>query len=382
MNRASLAALVAQKISDELQCGRWTKQLPGERQLATLFQVSRPTLRAALAELEKQGRLRTAHGLRREIVTRPARRSHSSTTARQPVVVMISPRPVEKIDPFVVLQLESLRELLARRGMTFSIEVRPSCYAQDVASALARLTAEVAADVWLLWSSTRTIQEWFLAQKLPHIVFGSAYHAEASLSVDLDNHATARHAAHTLRRLGHRRIALLMPRLGLAGDSMTEDGFRAGSMNANASGSFSPPPPPPPAAAVVAQHEQASVQVDIIRHDSTPDGIRASVDHLLALEPRPTGIFSCRGLHTVAVLTYLHSRGLRIPQDISLISRDEDAALDFVTPAPARYHRSPDKLARAVFRLILASLSGRKITRTTVRIFPEFHPHASLGPPP
>jgi LacI family transcriptional regulator len=263
---------------------------------------------------------------------------------------------VESIDPFVVLQLESLRELLARRGMTLSVEVRPSCYAQDAAGALERLTAEVGASLWLLWYSTRTMQEWFLAQhhpQHPHIVLGTAFHADASLSVDLDNHATARHAAHTLCRIGHRHIALLMPRLGLAGDNMTEDGFRAGAPHAG-----------------------------VIKHDGTPEGIRRAVDHLLALEPRPTALLSCRGLHTVAIMTCLHSRGLRIPQDISLISRDEDQALDFITPAPARYHRSPAKLAKAVFRLIPACLAGRKILRKTIRIFPEFRPHASLAPPP
>ncbi|AHF91165.1 transcriptional regulator [Opitutaceae bacterium TAV5] len=371
VDRSPLAAVVADRIAAELRQGRWTGHLPGERQLAGLFQVSRPTLRAALAALESQGLLRTAHGCRREIVARtgsPAAAALPAGGAR--TVVMISPYLPENIDPQIVLQLESLRELLARRGMTLSIEVRPSCYTGDAAHALERLVAETGADVWLLWHSTKTMQEWFLAKNLPHIVFGTAFHDGASLSVDLDNFATARHAAHTMRRLGHRRIALLMPRLGLAGDNMTEAGFRDGVATAPAGegeGSAGAGQP---------------IAADIIRHDGTPEGIRRALDHLLALDPRPTGIFSCRGLHTVAVMTYLHSRRLRIPEEISVISRDDDPALDFVNPVPARYHRSPAKFARAVFRLIPGCLARRNFRRKTVRIFPEFRPHGSLGSPP
>jgi LacI family transcriptional regulator len=368
VDRSPLAAVVADRIAAELRLGRWTGHLPGERTLATLFQVSRPTLRAALAALESRGLLRTAHGCRREIVAlngSPAAAALPTGGGR--TVVMISPYLPENIDPQIVLQLESLRELLARRGMMFSIEVRPSCYSGDATHALERLVAETGADGWLLWHSTKIMQEWFLAKNLPHIVFGSAFHDDASLSVDLDNFATARHAAHTMRRLGHRRIALLMPRLGLAGDNMTEAGFRDGAATApggEGGGAGQP------------------VVADIIRHDGTPEGIRRALDHLLALDPRPTGIFSCRGLHTVAVMTWLHSRGLRIPEEISVISRDDDPALDFVNPVPARYHRSPAKFARAVFRLIPGCLARRHFRRKTVRIFPEFRPHGSLGAPP
>lgn len=362
MERTALAVRVAEKITEELKTGRWIGYLPGERQLASLFQVSRPTLRAALAELEKKGLLRTAQGLRREIVGGMHRvadtRSSGSAT-----VVMLSPRPVESIDPFVILQLESLRELLARRGLTLSIEVRPSCYGQDAAGALRRLLAEIKAGVWLLWSSTRVMQGWFSGQMLPHIVLGSVFDEAGSLSVDLDNHATARHAAHVLRRFGHHRISLLMPRQGLAGDNMTEEGFRGGATD-------------------LAEGSLPAAQVEVVRHDGSPNGIRAGIDHLLALKPRPTGVFSCRGLHTIALLTYLYSRGLRIPQDVSIISRDDDQALDFVTPVLARYHRSPAKMAKAIFRLIMGILEGRKIKGRNVRILPEFQSHASLGTAP
>ncbi|EIP98007.1 transcriptional regulator [Opitutaceae bacterium TAV1] len=358
VERARLPAEVARRIAEELRQGRWTNHLPGERKLAEMLQVSRTTLRPALAELEKQGWLRTAHGRRREVVVR---RHATGAPAAGQVVVMLSPRPLENIDPFIVFQLESLRELLARRGMSLSIAVRPSCYTNDAATALGHLVAEEKACVWLLWLSTQSMQEWFLAKGLPHIVLGSAFHAEASISVDLDHFATSRHAALTFRRLGHRRIALIISRLGLAGNSMAEAGFRAGA--AEESGG-------------------EPLVVDVIKHDDSPEGIRRSVDHLLVLKPRPTGVLSVRGLQTVSVITALLGKGLRIPGDISIISRDDDPALDFVNPVPARYYRSPSKFARLVFKLITGCLAMRNVVQKAVRVFPEFQSRESLGPAP
>lgn len=353
IERTKLPSDVARRIIAELQQGRWTNHLPGERKLAEMFQVSRTSLRPALAELEKQGWLRTAHGCRREIVGKPAR---DGVKPSGKTVVVLSPRSLENMDPFIVFQLESLRELLARRGMSLVIEVRPSCYENDAEIMLSRLVSDVEASVWLLWLSTQAMQEWFLEKGLPHIVFGSAFHPDASVSIDLDHFATGRHAAITMKRFGHRRIALIISRLELAGNTMAERGFRAGAGE--------------------------DALVDVIKHDDTPGGIRRSVDHLLGLEPRPTAILSVRGLQTVAVITYLLGRGLRIPGDISVISRDDDPALDFVNPVPTRYYRSPAKFARLVFKLILGCLSVGNTAQKAIRVFPEFQVHASMGPAP
>lgn len=190
IERPRLPSEVARRIVAELQQGRWTNYLPGERKLAEMLQVSRTSLRPALAELEKQGWLRTAHGCRRAIIGKPGR---GQAKPLGKTIVVLSPRSLENMDPFIVFQLESLRELLTRRGMTLSIEVRPACYETDATGTLARLVSEVEASVWLLWLSTQSMQEWFLAKGVAHIVFGSAFHptpASRSTSTTLPPGAT------------------------------------------------------------------------------------------------------------------------------------------------------------------------------------------------
>lgn len=351
ISRRSLPLEVAAALRQEIDRGRWSGVLPGERRLTQILQVSRTSLRPALEQLEKEGMLRNAHGKRREIVSTPQRRSPAGAG----VVVLLSPFPLERIEPSVLLQIELLRELLERPGLSFHIETRPSCYTKRPDGALRTLAADFPAAAHILWRSTRAMQAWFLKQKTPHVILGSSHFSQAA-SVDLDHQATGRHAATTFFRLGHRRLAIIAPDSGLAGDLATVDGFTR-------------------AAA------EAGCEASVLLHDGTPEKIARSVDRLLSLEPRPTGLLSAGGVQTIAVVTRLLERGIRIPLEISVISRDYDPTLAYVHPRLARYQRPALKFARGIVRQILHQFQPHGSPASVVRIFPDFHPGASLARP-
>lgn len=355
--KASLPATVAQTMIRALQAGQWTGELPGERKLCELLQVSRVTLRPALRQLEDEGWLRTVPGQRRVVTTGGKGAKVPASTGR---IILISPLPLHEIEPFVLLGIDNLRELLARRHMILETETRPECYGQSPAHALSRLCREFAPDVWLLWRSTKAMQDWFFRQKLRHVVLGSVFERNASPSVDIDHVATAHHAATTFGRMGHHRIAVIVADSTLAGDLRSVEGFCAGAED----------------------YKPVRMQADTVRHDGTPAGIVRSVDHILALVPRPTGIFSAGGRQTIAIMTRLLQLGLKIPQEMSVISRDDDNALDFVTPAPGRYYRPPIKFARGVFRQIERQRSPSSQKARACSIFPDFLPRETLARPP
>jgi hypothetical protein len=66
--RSSLVAQTVPILRDNIQAGVWQDLLPGELELCAGFQVSRVTLRAALLQLEQEGRFRGQQGKRREII--------------------------------------------------------------------------------------------------------------------------------------------------------------------------------------------------------------------------------------------------------------------------------------------------------------------------
>lgn len=354
--RESLPSAVARTLVAAIQAGHWTHDLPGERKLCEILQVSRITLRPALQELERQGWIENSPGQRRRIARRISPAAAPQAGGK---IVLISPLPIQAIEPFVLRGLDLLRELLARRDILLEIETRPECYASRPEATLARLCRDFHPNVWLLWRSTRQMQAWFHGQAHRHVVVGTAFDPSVSPSVDIDHRATARHAATTLGRLGHRRVAVVVEDTTLAGDKASVEGFCAGAR----------------------EYEGGELQATTVRHDGTAADIFNCVDRMMKFAVRPTGIFSAGGMQTIAIMTRLLQLGVRVPQEISVISRDDDPALDFVTPAPARYFRPPIKFARGVFRQIERQLTVTRGAPTAHLILPDFLPQATLAGP-
>lgn len=77
MRRGSRVAVVADALRSGILAGDHAagERLPTETQLAASFEVSRPTVRAALRELEATGLVRTQHGVGSFVVDQPAVRA-------------------------------------------------------------------------------------------------------------------------------------------------------------------------------------------------------------------------------------------------------------------------------------------------------------------
>ncbi len=354
---ASVAETAVQILMRALETGRLKGRLPGERRLCIMLQVSRMTLRLALQEIQRLGWIRTVAGQFREVL-KPVRMR--TGPASPPRVLYIAPSPIREMEPFFVLSLDYLREILGRRGILLETEVRPECYGPNFRYALKRLCAVNHPDIWLLGQSPRTMQAWFQSHAYKHVVVGSAFDSKSHSSVDLAHAATARHAAMTFGRMGHQRLAVFVRDSGLAGDQHSLEGFLA-----SASG-----------------HAPKALQVDAFVHDGSPAGIFRSIDRLMKSNPRPTAIFSAGGLQTVAIMTRLAELRVRVPREMSVISRDDDPALDFITPTPARYSRPSEEFARGIFRQIERQLKVREAQPRTSLIYPEFLPKSTLAPPP
>lgn len=75
--RTTLASRIAENLRGELSSGTYSpgSRLPTEAQLSDQFGVSRPTVRAALRELEGLGLVQTQHGVGTFVVEQPAVRA-------------------------------------------------------------------------------------------------------------------------------------------------------------------------------------------------------------------------------------------------------------------------------------------------------------------
>jgi LacI family transcriptional regulator len=349
-HRPSLIVQTAQWLREAVAAGQWREFLPGERALSAQLQVSRPTLRAALEQLRREGRLEVVHG-RPTRITRPG----SVRPAARQVIAMLSPLPLRAAPPFVVCWVDELRERLARAGWPLEYHVHPAAYRTRPEKALERLVRRTAAAAWLVYLSTGEMQRWFAGQGVPCVVAGSCFSGIELPSVDIDNRATCRHAAARLLVKGHRRIALLLPAGGFAGDAESERGFLE---------AFPP-------------HRAGKATPLVLRHDGSSPGICRQLDDALASSASPTAILVARSNFVLTVLGHLARHRLRVPEDVAVVCRDDDTFLEFVVPSVARYVSDPAAFARQVGRALLAQAQGGQ-PRTT-RLMPRFVTGDSIG---
>src|SRR5260221_7762046 len=92
--RVSLTAQVAAAVRRGIEQGTWREVIPGERRMCELFQVSRPTVRAAFRLLAKEGVLEIHHG-RSNRIRRGLTPSVPATEKR--LVGLVTTEPIARV---------------------------------------------------------------------------------------------------------------------------------------------------------------------------------------------------------------------------------------------------------------------------------------------
>ncbi len=331
----------------ELQAGAWSGHLPGERVLADQIGVSRPTLRATLMQLQTEGLLKIQHGRPTVILSAPEKPARQTSQ-----VNLLSPVPLREMPPLMVCWIDELRERLAAAGHFLELVVRRAAFNARGEQALSQLTSQGAGAVWLLYLSGARMQQWFAQQRLPCLVVGSTYAGVDLPSIDLDYRAICRHAAGLLLGRGRQRLALVLPDSRAPGDLESEEGF----CQAFAGKTTTPL---------------------ILRHDGSRKSLCETVRAAFQSRQPVDGFLVARSAHALTVLTLLLHEGIRVPGEIAVISRDDDAFLRHVSPEMARYASDPRDWARRVTKITLDLISGAH-PGGPVRLMPDFERGGSL----
>ncbi len=347
----SIAEQVAGAIRTEMENRTWGRLLPGERQLAEQFHVSRKTVRKALVELRAAGVLQTERG-------RGSQPSPRRGTRREPSprIALLLPEPLEGSRPFTALWVNHLMSLLQDAGRPLQIFHGAQYYGANAARALARLTSAHSTRCWIVARSNHTVQQWFAASGQPALICGSAHPGVALPSVDVDHRALCRHSAALFLRQGHRRLALFLEHGGHGGDVESEKGFREGLRST-----------PGAAAPLVCTPERNAAS------------IMRELRRLLNRKEPPTGLLLSNSYSYLTVLSYLGALGRHVPRDMSIVSRDEETFLRFLHPTPTYYSTRPAKFARALHQALKRILDGDR-TPFTIRIMPDLVQGESVGP--
>ena len=341
--RPSLITHSADFLREALLRGEWTGMLPSERTLCTRRRISRPTLRAVLTQLEREGVIGAVDNKKRRIL---AGMSSRRPAAKSRLIALLSPVAQQAMPPFVLFWVDALRELLMDAGYQLEVHSSAHCFGAKPSGGLKKLTQRVPSAAWVLFRSTPAMQRWFSGQSMPAAIAGSCADGVTLPSVDLDYRATCRHAGAMLRQKGHHRIVLLLPGSSHGGDVESEHGFREALTTADTT-------------------------PVVLRHHETAEEVVEHLEKLLRRKPAPTAFLVARSIHTLTVVTHLLRRGHQLPRDFAVASRDDDAFLDHVVPRITRYAADPAKFARRLSRMVLELAQTGRTSTNPVRLMPD-----------
>jgi DNA-binding LacI/PurR family transcriptional regulator len=324
LQRASVIDQVAAAVRQGIARGEWEEWLPGERRLCTDLDVGRNTLRGALRQLAQEGLIVPVSGRGSRILgTKATRREQGEW-----VVGLLSPEPMDRLRPHQALWIDELRGRLAEGGSLLKMIHGPQYFRPSPRAALERLVQQEKCGCWILVLSNKACQQWFERRRLPCVIAGSCHEGITLPFVDLDYRALCRHAATTLLRLGHRRLALLTHVPEAAGDMMSEAGFLEGVRSGG-----------------------TGAEGAVVHHGAARAAIVDCVRRLIEAPRPPTAIVVSNSYLYLTVFSVLLRLGCRVPEDVSLISRDSDTFLFHLNPAPACYVEDPHLFARKLARI-------------------------------
>lgn len=344
---ASLEVQTVRWLRKAIAIGLWAQYLPGERELSERIGVSRPTLRLALEQLERDGLIEVRSRRRRRIVAGMV--GKAAALSKKGVVGLLMPEVVLEQLPFQRDLLDVARERLAKKGFRIEPHLRAACFTGRPARALQSLTENNPVDAWLLVNAPSRVHRWFARHHISCVVSGSC-EAETKLpSVDVDHGVACHHAVGVLARSGRRHIALVLPKVSQPGDVESEREFN-----------------------LAVSEYPLKIKSLVVRHEETVEGLKSSLDKVLACADPPDCFLVARPPFALTTLMHLLDRGYQIPEDVALISRADDPLLSYSSLQVSCYRANARIFGRQLAdELIRAAESGFG-SRRSVRQLPVY----------
>jgi DNA-binding LacI/PurR family transcriptional regulator len=346
--------LAAACLRRGLRGGRWHGSLPGVRRLAAELDVSPHTIRRALRQLEAEGVL-TGCGLGRSRSVAAAGRAVASPHRLRVAILRHDANLADNPQTSLILT-EIVHSLEAAGHDVFFCKKSQIGLKHDVRR-LTHQLAESPADAWVVESGSRPLLEWCASQPTPCLAL---YGRTGNLPLARTGPDTApayRAATRHLLALGHRRIVLIArearrkPTPGFSERGFLEEMAAAGI---------------------------ATSGYHLPDWEETPEGFHQLLTSLFRHTP-PTALIIDESPRFVATLAFLARHRIHVPEQVSLVSTDCDAALDWCHPGIAHMRWDSAPIVRRVARWANAVRKG-KPDRRVINIPVEFIPGASIGP--
>ncbi|WP_395738006.1 substrate-binding domain-containing protein [Prosthecobacter sp.] len=346
LTRPTLAEHTARHLREGFRSGRWQGLLPGVRQFATEFGVSRDVVLEALRLLEAEGLvIHEGAGRSRSVAT--TRRGAVRKTLR---VGILLPSPLEEDNAHTHELITGIRQTIESLGHAGFIAPKCSLQLGGKISRIRRHLEECKADAWIIYSADRDVLEMAVELDMPVFALGGISEGLPLAGSRTDLTAPMETAVDHLVKQGHRQIVLICP-----------PKWRSPRLNHAA-------------AAFVNRLHTHSIRADTAYHvpewEHTPAGLHALLRALFFATP-PTALLIMEPECVGPGLVFLAEHGLAVPRHVSLINLLPDPMQAFYRIGLAHFEWPVQPHIANVVRWVRAVARGRADLRFST-IAPAF----------
>lgn len=115
--------------------------------------------------------------------------------------------------------------------------------------------------------------------------------------------------------------------------------------------------------------------------DSTVKSGKQLAKQILGLVERPTAIFACNDLLAVGIFKGARERGIRVPDDLSIVGFDNTILATSVDPPLTSVKQPIEEMGREAINLLIQRIEGKKETIGRIVLLPEIIFRSSTKPP-
>jgi DNA-binding LacI/PurR family transcriptional regulator len=347
-HRVSAVSQLAAHLRAGLERGRWRGTMPGVIRLAEDLGAARNTVEAALRELERDGLLvPQGHGRGRLIDLKGAKQASG---------LRVALLPSDVADRGLNYLIELEHELAAAGHHAFFARDSLDVMGMNV-DRIARMVEKTPADAWVVMAASREVLEWFAARGVPAFALFGRRNGVAIAAVGPDKRPAYRDVTRMLVGLGHRRIVLLArERRRLPKPGGPEQAFLA----------------------ELAAHRIPPGSYHLPDWEETPAGFLARLESLFHVTP-PTALIVDEAPFFVAALQFCASRGLRVPEEVSMVCTDADPAFDWCSPPVSHIRWDSGPVVRRIVKWV-ADVGCRKKNQRQTLTSAEFVRGGTIGP--
>jgi LacI family transcriptional regulator len=178
-------------------------------------------------------------------------------------------------------------------------------------------------------------------------------------SVSAAHSAGALAATRHLLELGHRRIAAITGPPGIVATEDRLSGYRAG---------------------LVAAGVAPDSSLEVVSDFQLDGGARAA-KQLIDLRDPPTAIFAFNDNLAIGVLRAARERGLRVPDDLSVVGFDDVDNAAMVTPALTTVHQPLEEMGRMAVSLLMRLIEQQPLEAVHIELATRLVIRESTAPP-